>query len=95
VYAQEAMTTLKAQKLVIEAEKELKFVITCEGEKKSINLVSYAISSGFIEKVPKLYMTNLFVEGKKNTILLRSHQTEDAKEQQQMIKAFQTIACVK
>jgi hypothetical protein len=95
VFSQEAMNTLQTQGLQIENQQDEKFVITCDRSKTSLRLLSYLISSGFVATVPQLYMTQLFVEKSPNTILIFSHSTENASEQQQFRKAFTTIRCVK
>ncbi|MDR2415829.1 MAG: hypothetical protein LBD75_04425 [Candidatus Peribacteria bacterium] len=95
VFSQEAMDTLQTQGLQIEHQQDEKFVIICDKEKISLRLLSYLVSSGFVAQVPKLYMTQLFMEKSPNTILLFSHSTENANEQQYFKQAFTTIRCVK
>jgi hypothetical protein len=93
VFSQEAIATLKTQGLTLENEKNERFVIACAGEQKAVNLVSYAISSGFIATVPKLYMTQMVLEKDQTNLVIFSHSTEYANEQQQMIASFKTIHC--
>ncbi|MDR2191013.1 MAG: hypothetical protein LBP53_07835 [Candidatus Peribacteria bacterium] len=95
LFSQEAVATLKTQGLTIEHTQAESFVRDCDREKKAFRLISYQISSGFVATVPKIYMTQLFGEQDTNTLLLFSHSSEDASEQQQMRKAFSTIHCVK
>jgi hypothetical protein len=95
VFSQEAMDILQTQGLQRETQQDEKFVITCNSEKTSLRLLSYLISSGFVAQVPKLYMTQLFMEKDPNTILLFSHSTEDISEQQHFRQALKTIHCVK
>jgi hypothetical protein len=93
VFSQEAMATLRVQGLTLAHEKNERFVITCAGGQKSVNLISYTISSGVIAEVLPLYVTQMVMEKDSATLLLWSHTTEDARVQQQMISSFKTIRC--
>ncbi|MDR3168807.1 MAG: hypothetical protein LBU27_03470 [Candidatus Peribacteria bacterium] len=93
VFSQEAIDTVKAKGLTLANERDEKFSISCQGEKKSVHLIAYAITSGFVQKVPKLYMTQLFWEKDANTLLLWSHSTENHSEQDAIRAAFQTLQC--
>jgi len=94
VFSQEALDALKTKGMGIEQEKKDTFVINCSKEKKTISLISYLISSGFVKEVPPLYVTQAFVEKDANTISIWSYTTESAKGQQEIIKALQTITCI-
>jgi hypothetical protein len=93
VFSQEAMDTVKAKGLTLANERDEKFSISCQGEKKSARLFAYEVSSGFVQKVPKLYMTQLFLEKDANTLVLWSHSTETKSEQNAMRSAFKAIQC--
>ncbi|MDR0607132.1 MAG: hypothetical protein LBG52_01990 [Candidatus Peribacteria bacterium] len=93
VFSQEAIDTVKMKGLTVEDERNKKFTIPCHEEQTSAHLIAYVITSGFVHKVPKLYMTQLFLEKGTNTILLWSHNTENKNEQNAMWSAFQTLYC--
>lgn len=62
VFSQEAIDTLKTQGLTLGEQNNERFVLDCNGEKKSVSLISYLISEGFVSSIPTMYMTQMFVE---------------------------------
>jgi len=93
VFSKEAIDTLETQGLTLEDKKDERFVITCKGAKKSVSLKSYCVSAGFVSKVPRMYMTQMFVEDGDHTLKIFSHSTESKDEQKRVFQAFKTLKC--
>ena len=93
VFSKEAIDTLEVQGLTLEDKREERFVMNCKGEQKSVSLISYCISAGFVSQVPRLYMTQMFVESWEHTLVIFSHSTESKTEQQQIRQTFKTLTC--
>lgn len=92
-FARDSLSYLKQQGLSLEEEKEDKWILNCPDQQRDVVLISYYITEGFITKVPKLYITQAFLENE-HTIYVISHSSEEKSSQKDMIESFKTISCL-
>ena len=91
-FSRDTIQVLKTNGLQLENEGEDILVVACNGKRRNLIIESYQITSGFITQIPKLYMTQAFLEGEQK-IYVFSHSTEEEQSQKDMIKSFKTIKC--
>ena len=89
-FAQSNLNTLYDYNLVIENVQKTQINIKDKNQNRNAVLVEYDITSWFIESIPVLYMSQLFVENESNVILL-SYSTEDKQSRAYISNVFKNI----
>lgn len=89
-FAQSNLNTLYDYDLTIENLQKTQIIINDKNQNRKAVLVEYDITSGFIESIPVLHMSQFFVENDSNVILM-SYSTEDSQARTQISNMFKNI----
>jgi len=89
-FARDSLKLLKEQGLTLQDENEWKTVLDDHGKKRTLVIISYKITDGFLSKVPLLYMTQAFLEDD-NEVYVFSHSTEEKSEQKNIVASLKNL----